>query len=282
MTTTTFTAPDGATLHGTRTGDGEPLVLVHGSWTDSSTWGFVVDALAERFEVVTYDRRGHTRSAAAGTGPRSRDEDDLAAVIESLGAGPVHVVGNSYGASISLGLTGRRPDLVRTLAVHEPPLLDLLLGRPEHARLVAEVDEVIASVVAAIHGGRALAGAEEFVERIGLGPGGWALVPEELRQAFAANAATFLAMLDDPGWGVLDTAAASTTEVPVLLTSGDTSAPSLQAATHELAAAVDQIRHVVLPGVGHVPHLTHPDEYVGVLVGWAVGSGRPEVAAGRG
>ena len=82
------------------TGDGDDTVaLVHGSWTDHLSWQFVAPALAERHQVLSYDRRGHSSSPAA-TGTRHDDEDDLAALIEHLALGPVHVVGSSFGASI--------------------------------------------------------------------------------------------------------------------------------------------------------------------------------------
>src|SRR5262249_44525227 len=43
-------------------GEGEPLVLVHGSWGDRHSSDSVFDALARSFRVVRYDRRGHSHS----------------------------------------------------------------------------------------------------------------------------------------------------------------------------------------------------------------------------
>ncbi len=59
---------NGVDLYYETSGVGERLVLTHGSWTDGSGWVPVVGALAERFEVLTWDRRGHSRSQA-GDGP---------------------------------------------------------------------------------------------------------------------------------------------------------------------------------------------------------------------
>jgi pimeloyl-ACP methyl ester carboxylesterase len=120
---------NGVDLFFETTGSGERMVLTHGSWTNGTSWAAVVAALAERFQVVTWDRRGHTRSQP-GKGPGSLSEDaaDLAALIEHLSESPVHVVGNSYGGSIVLTLLTTRPDLIATAAVHEPPLLACLTG----------------------------------------------------------------------------------------------------------------------------------------------------------
>jgi pimeloyl-ACP methyl ester carboxylesterase len=70
-------------------GRGDPLVLVHGSWTDHTSWRFVTDSLAESHRVLTYDRRGHSRSERPdGPGSRRADIEDLAALVEVLGLTP--------------------------------------------------------------------------------------------------------------------------------------------------------------------------------------------------
>ena len=69
-------------------GEGEPVVLVHGGWTEHGTWAALVPPLARSFSVVSYDRRGHSRSGRGPEpAPRRQDEDDLAALIEALAAG---------------------------------------------------------------------------------------------------------------------------------------------------------------------------------------------------
>ncbi|MGH3040987.1 MAG: alpha/beta fold hydrolase, partial [Gaiellaceae bacterium] len=96
-------------------GSGDPLVLVHGSWDDRQVWALIEDDLARRFRAVSYDRRGHSASEdSAEPGSRRDDEDDLAGLIETLGLAPAHVVANSFGSSIALGLAARQPELFRT------------------------------------------------------------------------------------------------------------------------------------------------------------------------
>lgn len=70
-------------------GSGEPLVLVHPSWGDHHNWDPVMAPLSESFEVVVYDRRGHSQSERpAGQGSVHEDADDLAELIEPLELGP--------------------------------------------------------------------------------------------------------------------------------------------------------------------------------------------------
>ena len=91
----TLMTVNGVELAVEQSGDGDPLVLVHGSWGDRTGWVFVEEELAKQHHVVSYDRRGHSSSPPA-TGTRRDDEDDLAALIEHLGLVPAHIVGNSF------------------------------------------------------------------------------------------------------------------------------------------------------------------------------------------
>ena len=104
-------------------GRGEPLVLVHGSWGSHHNWDPVVPGLSAHHRVVSYDRRGHSESERpAGQGTFAEDVADLAALVETLDVAPAWVVGNSVGAVITLQLAAARPDLLRGVIVHEPPL----------------------------------------------------------------------------------------------------------------------------------------------------------------
>jgi pimeloyl-ACP methyl ester carboxylesterase len=119
------------------TGDGPPLLLVHGSWVDHASWNLVVPALAQRFPVLTYDRRGHSQSERPPTqGSAEEDIADLAALIEHLGLAPSHVAGNSFGGSLALRLAAQHPEVVRSVAAHEPPFLALLFDDPDHGLAV--------------------------------------------------------------------------------------------------------------------------------------------------
>ncbi|MDG4827305.1 alpha/beta hydrolase [Asanoa sp. WMMD1127] len=132
----------GATLYHEVRGSGPTLLLICGGVYDAAGYAGLARALADRFTVVTYDRRGNSRSPLAGPpGPQSLPQhaDDAAALLAEVGGGPAHVFGNSSGAIIGLDLAARHPALVDTLVAHEPPLFDLL---PERAAFAAMIDEV--------------------------------------------------------------------------------------------------------------------------------------------
>jgi pimeloyl-ACP methyl ester carboxylesterase len=238
-------------------------VLAHGAWSDHTSWRFVVPGFAESFRVITYDRRGHSASERpAGQGSIVDDEDDLAALIESLELAPTHVAGNSSGASIVLRLAARRPELFRDIVVHEPPLFDLLKGDPEAEAQQREVQERVESVVARLEAGDHEGAARQFMEEIAFGPGSWDQLPEQVRQIFVFNAPTFLEDSRDPQELTIDLGSLQEFTAPALLTIGSESPSFFPVVVDRLASALPGAARKTIQGAGHVPQVTHPGAYL--------------------
>jgi pimeloyl-ACP methyl ester carboxylesterase len=193
------------------------------------------------------------------------DVADLAALIEHLGLGPAWVVGNSFGASITLRLAGQRPELFRGLVAHEPPLFALLGDDPALAPMLAEVGRRIQAVVARITAGDHAGATEQFVETVALGPGTWAGMPPEVRQTMIENAPTFLDEARDPETLAFDLASVRGFSRPALLTLGDQSPPAFAPVVARLAKALPRVEVRTIPGAGHIPHATHADAYAAAV-----------------
>ena len=250
-------------------GAGEPLVLVHGSWSEHAAWQLAVPGLTRSFRVITYDRHSHGQSPPAAEGPlaRRRHEDDLAALIETAAGGRAHVAGTSYGGSIALGLAVRRPELFRSVSAHEPPLVGLA---PSDA-IVGEATRDLEIVGRIIEKGDPEAGARHFVEHVAIGPGAWPLLPPEIHAAMIRNAPAFAAELEDPDWAELDLEALGELRIPVLLTQGDASLPWFAPIMETLAGAAPRAERATIEEAGHVPHQTHPAEYAAIVSSFALG-----------
>src|SRR5215217_1070611 len=122
---------------------GGPLLLVIGSPMASADFAPLADALAGDHTVVTYDPRGHANSTIDDPDEDSTAEsraDDIAAILDDLGAESADVFGSSGGAVTGLALVARHPGRVRTLVAHEPPLLELL---PDAAQQRANTEDII-------------------------------------------------------------------------------------------------------------------------------------------
>lgn len=107
---------NGAQIYYEAHGQGFPLVLSHGGWTDTSHWLPNVGPLSKRWQVVVWDRRGCGRSSDPGAG-HTWDlwRDDLRGLLEHLGFESAYVGGCSYGALLALELALAEPRLVRAL-----------------------------------------------------------------------------------------------------------------------------------------------------------------------
>jgi pimeloyl-ACP methyl ester carboxylesterase len=104
--------------------DAPTVLLLHG-WTASGDLQFftVYEALAARCSFITIDHRGHGRGLRSDHRFELDDvADDAAALIESLGIGPVIAVGYSMGGPVAMLLARRHPQLVRALVVEATAL----------------------------------------------------------------------------------------------------------------------------------------------------------------
>jgi pimeloyl-ACP methyl ester carboxylesterase len=121
---------NGAKLAYRESGEGEPLVLVHGALSDLRAWTAIEAKLSAHFHVYNYSRRFAWPNEPIQDGepsPWEQDSLDLGAFIEALGIAPVHILGNSSGAFVTLLLARAKPQLFRTLLLEEPPLITLFL-----------------------------------------------------------------------------------------------------------------------------------------------------------
>lgn len=254
---------NGVKLYYEETGSGQPLVMVHGSWMDHHTWDQVAPSLAESFRVLTYDRRGHSQSERPATqGSIQEDVADLAALIEGRGLSPAHIIGSSFGGSIVLRMATERPGLFRSLSVHEPPLVGVLAGGPTTSTAGDKARSRIVEIVGMISTGKVEEGARLFWDGI-VGLGGWdERLSLETKQAYLNNAPTFLDEVREPGAFTLDLGALGSFSRPSMLSAGAASFPAAQAIVTRIAEAITGARKHTFEGAGHIPHQTHPDQFV--------------------
>ena len=102
----------------TRSGQGEPVVLMHSLAMAGAMWDEGAARLADRFAVYSYDARGHGASVGPG-GPFSVEDmaGDLAELLDALGLGRVSLVGLSMGGSVSVVFAALFPERVERLVL---------------------------------------------------------------------------------------------------------------------------------------------------------------------
>jgi pimeloyl-ACP methyl ester carboxylesterase len=249
------------TLYYESTGDGTPLLFIHGMCGDADVWRGQVRRLANRFRCVTYDRRGHTRSAMGDQAESvPTHAEDAAALITALGIQPI-VVSSSGGARIAVELSRRHPGLLAGAVLAEPPIF----GLDQHAddALVAELAAVVRP--AATRGGPPAAVDAFFALMC---PGLWSTLDEAAKDRYRANAHMMLAEFGGPRYS-LSVDDLPTVTVPALVVAGTTSHPALRSIARVLARGLPDARFVELDGSGHVTYAEQPDEFAHAVAAFA-------------
>jgi pimeloyl-ACP methyl ester carboxylesterase len=259
-------APDGVPIAVFRSGEGPPLVLVHGATADHSTWRTSGPLLAANYGLHAIDRRG--RGASGDAGPDipyaiEREFDDLAAVIDTVAAesgSPVDVLGHSYGGRIALGAALRTTRLRRVVSYEGAPPAAGAGYQDADAGTIRRLEALVAA------GDRDGALAVFMREIVGM--------PEPDLAAFRA----------DPIWprraAAIDTtirelraetspagslAALGAVRQPVLQILGGASTEPFAAATRALDARLRIGRVVTIAGARHAAHHTHAAPFVAAV-----------------
>ena len=127
--TTDAVEANGVELQYYRTGEGPPLVLAHGLFDTGRCWAPLVADLAADYTVVTYDARGHGRSAAPETGYGLDDRvADLVGLLDGLSVTDPVLVGHSMGGSTVAWAAARHSERPRGVVLEDPAGLH---GDPE-------------------------------------------------------------------------------------------------------------------------------------------------------
>jgi pimeloyl-ACP methyl ester carboxylesterase len=258
MSQESVASKDGTPIAYRRSGEGPPLVLVHGTSADHSRWKPVLPAFERRFTVYAVDRRGRSGSGDSEDYSIEREFEDVAAVVHSIGA-PVNLLGHSYGAVCALEAALLTSN-VRKLVLYEPGMnvtgeqvyppgfvdrLDVMLEAGDREAVISTMfRDLVGMPHEEMEYLRSLPAWQERVKAAHT-------VPRELR---ADEAYRF----DPERFGYLG--------VPTLLLSGGDSPAFLQAADRAVDETLPNCRIVVMPGQGHAAMDTGTDLFTTEVV----------------
>ncbi|MET9954578.1 alpha/beta hydrolase [Streptomyces sp. NPDC006339] len=242
-------------------GDGASTVLLlHSGVCDRRMWEGQFQALAEAgHRVVRCDLRGFGDTPVDGPHVHA---DDVAALLDGLGAERAALVGSSFGGGVALEFAARHPGRATALALLcadapvdlEPGEELRAFGRREDELLEAgDLDAAVDLNVDLWLGPEADAEARELVRRM-------------QRRAFELQLAAPEEFGPEPA-GVAE-ADLARIDVPVLAVSGDHDVPVFREVAARLAALLPDARHLALDWAGHLPALERPEETARLLAGF--------------
>jgi len=257
---------NGTQLEYVERGQGDPVVLVHGTLDDYRYWGLQMDAFAETRRTISYSRRYHHPNPCNGDETdysAALHADDLAAFIAGLGLGSAHVVGNSYGAFTALFLAARHPERVRALVLGEPwvvPLLDPIPeGRALRDDFLANVWEPVREMV---QQGELEKGIGLFLDAALGESGAFDRFPSEVREPIMDNACQFKVETQSPDLFTPFTCEdARRVATPTLLLTGDAASRISELIVDELERCLPNNERVMLPHSAHELPVDNPEAY---------------------
>ncbi len=247
---------DGTQLACWVSGEGPPLLMIHGTTADHTSWRFVLPALQEHFTVYAVDRRGRGDSGDADAYTIGQEYEDVAAMVDSIGK-PVNMLGHSYGANLAVEAALKTKNL-RRLVLYEPPLsqstdelpgiierLERLIARDEReAALEIVLDEIVGMSPADIEQVRSSPvwplrmAAVHTVPRGLMAVRDYTLRPDRFRDM----------------------------RIPTMLLLGSESPSYARKGTEAFAAALPDARIVRMPGQGHYATITAPELFTNEVI----------------
>jgi pimeloyl-ACP methyl ester carboxylesterase len=267
-TLTRVASRDGTEIGYWSSGQGPPLVLVHGAPADHTRWRPLLPHLEPHATVHAMDRRGRGASGDAPSYDLAREFEDVAAVVDAVAAASgsaVDLYGHSFGGLCAFGGATLTANVGR-LVLYEgwPPVdpagdglppgvgerLDSLLAGGDHDAVVETMfREVVRMPEAEI---AALRAQPAWPARV-------AAAPALVRELRALAGVTF------------DPVLAARITVPALLLTGSDSRDPFAADTRTVAAALPDAQVVVLEGQQHVADILDPEGFAGHLVAFLRG-----------
>lgn len=267
--------PDGVRVHDIggyplayrEAGEGDTVLLVHGSLNDHRAWAGQLEALSSRYRCVAPSLRHcwpEPWDGAGGDFTVEQHADDLARFVEERGVAPVHLVGHSRGGAVAIALARQRPHLVRTLVLADPAgLEDLLPDTPEGRRWSVESMAMFARLRGDLAAGGVDAAARNFVDSLG-GSGAWDKRTPMQKQLLLDNIATGPACARRPQFAAADIAAL---RMPMMLVTGAASPRRYGAMLEAMQALLpDPPVIVTIPAAAHAMNRENPKAFNAALL----------------
>jgi non-heme chloroperoxidase len=259
------------------TGNGEPVVFVHGIPTDYRAWSSQIEPFASKYHVIAYSRRLAQPNHNSMDYEKSTIENnsaDLVGLMEGLGVSPVHLVGHSYGGFTAAYCASTNPQLIRSLTLIEPAVSTMLLkNRKSPSEFLGLLFTHLSTAISAAKFQRNSLdpslkafrqGDFDGALRLNLDgimnrDGAFENLPEPVRVMTKENERTVGELMAEvPVFGKEESSKIS---APTLLIHGTESPTVLHAIVDRLGKAIPNSEISIISGAAHFPHIEKPQEF---------------------
>jgi pimeloyl-ACP methyl ester carboxylesterase len=249
-------------------GTGPTVVMVHGAFSDARNWDGIRAIVAQRYRVVVPSLRYHYPNAWPDDGEKyslAQHVEDVAALIRSLDAGKVHIVGNSMGSRIIGYVALKYPDLVRSLVLGDP---FIVVPTSEEAKAaLASFQKDAAQSAAAARAGDMKLSAKLLVNAVLDDPMGFDNATPAAQQRTLDNAATMGPYSRQPPAAPVTCDQFRALKMPALVILGEKSRAVFRVGAEMMATCLDA-RIARIPGGRHDWFAALPDDGARAILGF--------------
>jgi pimeloyl-ACP methyl ester carboxylesterase len=235
-------------------GQGATVVFVHGAISDHRIWEAQREPVAQRYRFVALTQRYFGTTLWPDSGEKyslATHADDLAAFIRDLNAGPVHVVGWSYGGTIQLVLAVQHPELVRSLFVFEGGMASFVTDPTDAKALTEDRKDMVTPAAAATKAGDTAGATRIFVDAVNAQPGNFDALPPAARSIIFDNARTLPLHLAAPPPPQISCTQLGQIKAPVAIARGELTRPAFRILADTAARCIPGSRLLIIPKGRH-------------------------------
>ncbi len=259
---------EGVKLNYLEQGQGVTVVFVHGAFSDHRVWEAQRAEVSKRFRYIALDQRYFGAAPWSDNGINysvATHANDLAAFIQQLKAGPVHVVGWSYGGSVALVLAAQRPDLVRSLFLNEPALGSIVNDSADQT-ILAEERKGVGPAVAASKANDQAQAVRLFANWVNDQPGSFEALPSTMRNVHLENDRTLPAHFASPPPPAISCSQLGQLKVPVTVAKGQQSRPFFTILADTTHRCIPGSRLIVTPNARHMAPVQNTSAFNAALL----------------
>lgn len=251
-------------------GSGTPVIFLHGALGDVRTFSPHCESLAADFRAITYSQRYFGTKPWPENGPAFGIEThtaDLAAFVEALGIGPVHVVAWSYAGHAALRAAQLRPDLFRAMLIYETGFQTFMTDKAEIAAFKADLNEMFAPILVAASEGRLEDAARLVIDGSAGESGYFDRQSQRSRTIALENAHMLPRLLNQTPPPRISAEDLKALKVPVTIACGEQTRPAYRLVS-EAAMRILPGPHHVIRGAGHFWPDAEPEAFCALVRDW--------------
>lgn len=245
-------------------GQGEPVVFVHGAVSDHRVWEEQRNEIvAQGYRFIAPDSRYHGDTPWTDNGAKysmATHVSDLAAFIEQLDVGPVHLVGWSSGSNIAIGLGVLHPELVRSLFLYEPGLGSVISDQKDLEALGKDW-ESFGPGFAAVQEGDLQKATRLLINWVNDQPGTFAGLPAWRRNVILENSRSLGPQFTGAGDIPLTCEQLGQIDMPVTVAKGEQSRPAFAIPSDAIHECIPGSQLVTIPGTRHLAPGENPSAF---------------------